>query len=94
MAVLTEYHTQESVTESERHLRNALKFGQSGEVNSKEGRAPAEGLLLAPPNCSEVGTPQGELNGAMGEALVQQPPLQRLRTKLIFDVRIDNQFFD
>jgi len=70
VAVLTEYHTQESVTESERHLRNALKFGQSGEVNSKEGRATAEGLLIAPPNYSEVAVHQAELDGAVGEALV------------------------
>ena len=76
------------VTLTERIIRNALKFGTSGEVNSKEGAAHAEGLELAPPKCIEVGAPQVELNGAMREALFQQPVLQRTRTKLIFDVRI------
>jgi len=82
------------VTASECKLRNALKFATAGEVNSKEGRAPAKGLHTVPPNCSEVGTPQVELHRAVGEALIQQPPLQRPRTKLIFDVSIDNPFFD
>ena len=81
-------------TDNEAIVRNALKFGQSGEVNSKEGQADAEGLELAPPNRSEVGSPQLELNGAVGEALVQKSPLQCPRTKLIFDVRIDNPFLD
>ena len=91
---LTEYHTHEIITIRERKLRNALKFRQSGEVYSKEGVAPAEGLLLPPPNCNEVVTPQEELNGTVGEALIQQPNMQFLRTKLIFDVRIDYQFLD
>ena len=60
--MLTEYHTHEMVTATERKLRNALKFGTSGEVDSKEGRADAEGLLVAPPNCSEVMALQVELN--------------------------------
>ena len=41
----------------ERKLRNALKFGTTGEVKAKERWENAEGLLLAPPNCIEVGTP-------------------------------------
>ena len=92
--MLTEYHLHEMVTATERHLRNALKFGTTGEVDSKEGRAIAEGLLLHPPNCNEVGIPQVELNRAMGEALVPQPPQKSQRTKLVFDVRIDNPFLD
>ena len=82
------------VTVSERKLWNALKFGQSGEVDSKEGGASAEGLLIVPPNCSEVGSPQVEFNGAVGEALVPHPLQQSLRTKLIFDVRIDDPLLD
>ena len=87
--------THETVTVTKRHLRNALKFGQTGEVNSKEGEALAQGLLAVRPGYdSEVGAPQGELNGTMGEALIQHPPHQCLRTKLIFDVGIDDQFLD
>ena len=78
----------------ERFLRNALKFGTTREVNSEERWAHAEGLMLPPHNCSELTASQVELNGAMGEALVLQPPLQCVRTKLIFDVRIDNPFLD
>ena len=92
--MLTEYHAHEMATANERHLPNALKFGTTGEVNSKEGKAPAEWLLVAQPNCSEVGSPQGELNGAVGEALIQQPLLQSIRTKLMFDVRVDDPFLD
>ena len=69
--MLTEYHTHEMVAHSKRKLGNALKFGTSGKVHSKEGVAPVEVLLLAPPNYSEVGAPRGELNKAVGEALVQ-----------------------
>ena len=94
LTVLTEYHTHEIATVSERIIRNALKFWASGEVNSKEGVASDEGLLLPPTNCSEVGAPQGELNGAVGEALMQHPFQQRPRTKLIFDVGIDDPFLD
>ena len=68
------------VTHKERKLRNALKFGTSREVDSKEGVAPAEGLMVAPPNCSEVGSPQEELDGALGEALIPQHVLQCVRT--------------
>ena len=78
--MLTEYHAHEMATATERTIRNALKFGTTGEVDSKEGRAQAEGMLLVPSNCSDVGAPQGELNGAVGEALIQQPPLQCPRT--------------
>ena len=92
--MLTEYHTHEIWTATERSIRSALKFGTSGEVDPKEGRAQAEGLELAPPNCSEVVAPQEELNGGVGEALVTKPPLQCLRMKLIFDVRIDDPFLD
>ena len=53
-----EYHTHEMPTITERKLRNALKFGTAGEVNSKEGVAEDEGLLLPPPNGSKVGAPQ------------------------------------
>ena len=70
IAVFTEYHAHQMVTFKESILRNALKIGQSGEVNSKEGRAPVEGMMLVPRNCSEVGAPQGELNGSIGEALM------------------------
>ena len=65
VAVFTEYHTHEMVTISERHLRNALKFGAASEVDSKEGAAIADGLVLVPPNCSEVETHQGEIDGAV-----------------------------
>ena len=34
-----------------------------------------------------------ELNGAVGEALIPHTFLQSPRTKLIFDVRIDNPFW-
>ena len=70
-----------STTNSAQHTLNALKFGTAGEVDPKEGMAHAEGLLLPPPNCSEVGAPQVELDGAVGNALTLQPPLQRPRTK-------------
>jgi len=70
IAVLTEYHTREMVTAIERKLWNALKFGTTGEVDSKEGGAPAEGLLVVPPNYSKVGATQVELNGAVGEAFI------------------------
>ena len=92
--MLTEYHTHEIVTATERILYNALKFGTSGEVDSKEGRAEAEWLVAVPPNCNEVETPQGEIDGVVGEALVTNSPQQRPRTKLVFDVRIDDQFLD
>ena len=81
-------------TARERSLRNALKFGTAGEVDSKEGFTIPEGLMLAPPNRSEVGAPQGEVNGTLGEAIIKQPQLQCLPTKLIFDVRIDHPFLD
>ena len=92
--MLTEYHTLEMLTASERTRLNALKFGTTGEVNSKEGRAQTKGLLNSPPNCSEVGAPEVELNGAVEEALILKPPMQSVRTKLIFDVEIDDPFFD
>ena len=92
--MLTEYRTHEMVTISERKLRNALKFGTTREVNTQEGVAQVEGLLPPPTNCSEVVSPKAELNRAMGEALIPQPPLQRPQTKLVFNVRIDNPFFD
>ena len=82
------------LTASERKLWNVLKFGTAGEINSKEGPAPAEGMIVVPPNCSEIGSYQVELDGAVGEALVLQPLPQVPRTKLIFDVRIDNPFLD
>jgi len=78
VAVLTEYHTHEVVTFSERKPLNALEFGASGEVNSKEGGEPAERCPPLPPNCSEVGSPQVELYGAVGEAHIQQPTQQSL----------------
>jgi len=92
--VLTEYHAHEMGTVNERSLRNAFKFGTTGEIDSKEGEASVEGLIDALSNVSEVEAPQGELNGAVGEALVPQPSQQCLRTKLVFDVRIDNQLLD
>jgi len=42
--MLAEYYTHEMGTAIERTLRNALKFGTTGEVNSKEGWETAEGL--------------------------------------------------
>ena len=81
-------------TVTKRHLRNALKSGTAGEINSKQGRASAEGMDLAPTNGSEVGEPQVELNGAIGEALITKNVPQCPRTKLVFDVRIDNPFLD
>ena len=92
--MLAEYHIHEMARLSERSLRNALKFGTTVEVNSQEGRAHEEGLMVVPTNRSEIGSPEVDLNGAVGEALVLQPPPQRLRTKLLFDVRIDDQFLD
>ena len=92
--MFTEYHTHEMVTLTERILRNALKIGTSREVDSKEGVATAEGLLIAPRNCSEVWSLQVELNGAVGEALIQQPPMQVVRTKLFFDIFFNDQFLD
>ena len=92
--MFTEYHTHEMVTARERLLWNALKFGTSGEIYSKEGCATAERLLVAPPNCSEVGTLQVEIDGAVEEALIIQPPMQCVRTKLIFDIFIDDPFLD
>ena len=71
--MLIEYHTHEMATGRERKPWNALQFGQSGEVDLKEGVALAEGIEIAPPNCSEVEAPQGELNGAVGEALITKP---------------------
>ena len=52
-----------------------------------------EGLIVAPPNCDEVGVLQVDLDGAVGETLVQQPPTQRSRTKLIFDIFFDDYFW-
>ena len=94
VAVFTEYYTREMGTTTERIIRNVVKFGTSGEVDLKEGGVIAEGLLVAPPKCSEVEKYQVELNGAIGEALIQQPVPQHQRTKLFFDVKIDNQFLD
>ena len=82
------------VTLSKSKIWNALKFGTAREVNSKEGEATAEGLMLPSRNYSEIGAPQVELDGAVGEALILQPSLQRLRTKLLFNVRIYDPFFD
>jgi len=81
-------------TATERLLRNALKFGQSGEVDSQEGKANVEGLELAPPDYSEVGAPQVELNGAVGEALMLHPSTHQPPTKHPFDILIDDPFFD
>jgi len=92
--VFTEYHTLEILTAKERILWNALKFGTTGEVDSTERVALAEGLPAVPPNYSEIGTHQGELNEAIGDALVVNTLPQRLRTKLIFDVRIEDDFLD
>jgi len=92
--VVTEYRPLEMATVSERSHRNALEFRTTREVNSQEGRAHAEGLLIPPPNRSELGAPQGELDGTIGKALVLQSPLQRPRTKLIFDVFFDHPFLD
>ncbi len=63
---------------------NVLKFGTSREINSQEGLSAAEGLLVVPPNRSEVVTPQVELDGAVGEVPILQPPMKCVRTKLIF----------
>ena len=81
-------------TQIERLPWNAFKFGTTREVDPKEGEAHAEGFLVAPPNSSEGLSPQVELNRAVREALVQQPPLQCTRTKLVFEARIDKPFLD
>jgi len=82
-------------TARERKPWNALKLGTSREVYSKEGVALAEGLELVPPNCSEVGTPLVELDGAVGEALVTKPFLQRIfGVSKFFNIRIDDPFLD
>ena len=81
-------------TAGERHLRNALKFVQAREVDSKEGVATDEGLIIPPPNCSEIGAPPIELDGAVGEAVILNPHSQRTRTKLLFDVFFNYQFLD
>ena len=86
--MFAEYHTHEMVTARELMIRNALKFGASHEVDSQEGLVQVEGLELAPPNYSEVWAPQVELNRAIREKFIHQHPLQRPRTKLLFDVRI------
>jgi len=78
IAVLAECSTHEVATERERILRNALKFGTSREVDSKEGLARAEGLEHAPPNSSEALEFQVKLNGTVGEAIILKPPLQCL----------------
>ena len=82
------------VTAGERTPWNDLKFGTAGEVNSKEGVAHAEGLRAARPNCSYIEAPQVEINIAIGEAHITKPVPQLRRTKLIFDVRIDDPFLD
>ena len=81
-------------TLSERKPWNALKFRTTGEVNSKEGGLHAQWLEVAPPKHREVGAPQGELNRAVGENLILYYYHQCLRTKLIFDVRINDPFMD
>jgi len=81
-------------TVTERKPWNALEFGQSREDDTREGVAPAEGLITVPPNCSEVGSPQEELNGTVGEVLLLNPPPQCPRTKLFFDIEIDDPFLD
>jgi len=43
VAMFTEYHTREKETVTKRSRWNALKFGASREVNSKEGVAIGEG---------------------------------------------------
>ena len=68
--MFTEYQTHEMVTATESKLWNAFKFGTTREVDSQERGADDEGFLLAPTDCSKVGTPQGELNRAVGEALI------------------------
>ena len=80
-------------TERERIPRNDFNFGTAGEVDSKEGRAHDEGLLLAKPNyCSEAEAPHIELNGAIGEAL--QPLMHCVRSKLLFNFSINDPFLD
>jgi len=82
-------------TASERLIWNALKFGTTREVNSKEGVATVEGmLLLAPPNSSEVGTSHEDFDGAVGEITITKSPHHIISTKLLFDVRIKNDRLD
>ena len=92
--MFAEYHPREMVTAAESKIRNALKFGTAGEVDSKEGLALAERLIVVPPNCSEVVAPQVELDGAVGRGPISKPPTQLPRMKLIFDVDIDDDFSD
>jgi len=68
---------------------NALKFETAG-----EGLAHAEGLELAPLNCSEVVVLQLELNGAVREAFITKPVPQCPRTELIFNVFFEDAFLD
>ena len=57
VAVFTEHHAHKIATISERSMWNALKFGTTGEVDSKERLAQAEGLIDVPPNCSDIWAP-------------------------------------
>ena len=81
-------------TLSERKLWNALKFGTTAEVNTKEGEAFVEGLPAVPPKCSEVGAPQGERDGATRKISVSNPTTQCPRTKLLFDILIEDDVLD
>jgi len=62
VAVLTECHTHEMLTVTERLPWNALKCGTAGEVDSKKGRATVELLVVIPSNRSDVGSLHVELN--------------------------------
>ena len=92
--MFTEYHAHEMLTASERKLRNALKFGTAGKVNSQERLKIRQGSSSNHHNSSEVAAPQVELNGAVDEALTLHPLPQCLRTKLILDVIFDDPFLD
>ena len=50
-------------------------------------------LRISPPESSDVLTPQGELDTAFSEARVVEPVAQ-FKTKLIFDVVLNDQFLD
>ena len=94
--MLTEYHTHEMVTLIERTIRNALKFGATGDVNSQEAIAFCKRNPIPPRKGREDLTPQDIINGAVGEARIRQPQLQRRRlaTKLRFDVDINDPGLD
>jgi len=84
-------------TVREHTLRNALKFGTTIEIKVTDGFHVVEWEAFCvepPPYGSEVGAHQEDFDRAVGEAIIRQPLTQRPRTKLIFDIEIDDPFLD